>query len=219
MGYIVSSLTDPDISPQNLNEYCIYLIHEWNLDGVSKDLSTHFREYGRRLGRNASIFTASNQGEYDKSLIRIFNHDPWFKSTLGNYYDLPPGIIITKPSLPRFRAVHNDVFIFVSSEVINLAYHFEEDLSQELVDLCRRDDNSFIERILPYSRGALVDSGPRTNKVLDVLRDSIMIEPNINGFGFRIKPIAQHAIKSRFLHGLSRTEEKKASYDCVIYRF
>jgi hypothetical protein len=48
MGYIVSSLTDPSVTPEIFNEYCIYLIHEWSLNGISKSLSDRFREYGRR---------------------------------------------------------------------------------------------------------------------------------------------------------------------------
>lgn len=219
MGYIVSSLTDPSVTPEIFNEYCIYLIHEWGLIGISKSLSGRFREYGRRLGHKASIFAASNQESYDNSLIEIFRRDPWFKITLGNYYNLHSGIIITKPGLPQFSADTGHVFIYVSSEVINLAYHYEEELSQDLIDLCRHDQNIFINKILHYSRGSIVDSGPRTNSLLETIRDSIMIEPNINGFGFRISPIVDYAMKNGFLRDRPRESEDTVNYDCVIYRY
>lgn len=204
MGRCISKLTD---SP---NKYCIYLVHEWDLDGIAKSISERFREYSTRLGDRAVIFAADDQDSYDNSFHKILQENPWFKSIIKNYYDLSPGIIITNPGLPQFSGSPGQVFIYVSDEVINLAYHEPYSLSQNLVDLCRYHESTFIEKILPYSRETIVDPGPKTNSVLELLRESIMIEPNIHGFGFKVKPIVDH---------WRNPEEEQPKYDCVVYQF
>lgn len=215
MGYLISSITDPSVTPEILGEYCIYLIHEWRLEGTAQSLSNNFREYSTRLGPRASIFAASDQDAYNNSFFNLLRGDPWFKITIGDYYDLPPGIIITKPGLPQFRASHGNVFVYVSGVVINLAYHNPHELSQDLVDLCRYDKRRFIAKILRYTRGAIVKPGPQTNRILEILGDTIMIEPNLNGIGIKSKPIIQY-LRS-ILH---KTEEEEPSkYDCVVYQF
>lgn len=217
MGYLISSLTDPSVTPKILDEYCIYLVHEWDLKGIAKSISSEFRDYSTRLGNHASIFAASDPDSYNKSFYELLQKDPWFKITLGDFYRLSPGIIITKPGLPEFSASPDQVLIYVSDEVIDLAYHNPITLSQDLVDLCRHNENVFIEKLLPYSRGTIVSPGPQTNEILRLLHDSLKIEPNINGFGFTVKPIVDHARRSyrRLFH--YREEEPK--YDCVIYQF
>lgn len=217
MGYLISSLTDPSITPKILNEYCIYLISEWALKGVAKSISKEFREYSMRIGNHASIFAASDQDSYNNSLYDLLNKDPWFKSTIGDFYDLSPGIIITKPGLPQFSASSDQVFIYVADEVINLAYHDPTTLSQDLVELCRHNDKRFINKLLPYSRGAIVSPGPQTNVILDLLDKSIIIEPNINGFGVKVKPIADYARNA--FHRNLHPDAGKPKYDCVIYQF
>lgn len=214
MGYLLSSLTNPSETPRILGEYCIYLIHEYELTGIARSLSTDFREYSTRLGSRASIFAASDQREYNESFAKLINDDPWFKMILGNYYDLSPGIIISKPGLPQFKADPGDVFIYVSDVVINLAYYTPHVLSQDLVDLCRHDYRRFITNILRYSRSAIAKSGPQTNRILHTLRDAVMIEPNINGIGIKSKPIL------RLINSVIHNQEtEKAKYDCVVYQF
>lgn len=218
MGYLVSSLTDSSVTPEISDEYCIYLIHEWKLGGVAKDISERFREYSRRLRNRASIFAASDQASYDNSFRELLGRDPWFKSTIGNYHDLSPGIMITKPGLPQFSARSGHVFIYASDEVINAAYHCPTELSQDIVDLCRHNEDSFIKKLIPYSRGTIVNSGPNTNNILDIIRDSIEISPNINGFGFKVRPIVDQ-IRRNHIFSRHNSREDNDKFDCVIYQF
>lgn len=213
MGYLISSLTDPYENPRILRGYCIYLVHEYQLKGIAQSLSSNFRAYSTRLGPSAAIIAASNQEEYNESFAKLIDDNAWFKRILGDYDSLPPGIIIAKPGLPRFKAHPGDVFIFVSEVVLNLAYHNPHELSQDLVDLCRYNNRRFISRILKYSRGSIAKPGPETTSILETLSKSIMIEPNFYGIGIKPKPILQ-----RLTNAIHKSE-KKPKYDCVIYQF
>ena len=218
MGYIVSSITDPSITPEILGRYCIYLIREDCIDGVAKDLSTNFREYGTRLSNRAAIFAASDYETYNESFVKIFQGDSWFEITLGQFYNIPPGLIITKPGLPQFRAERGDVFIYVSAKVINLVYHNPHELSQELIDLCRHDEDRFITKILKYSRGTIVKPGPHTKALLEKIPEAIIFEPNINGIGIKPKSFVD-LIRERANPEVKSPQYEHREYDCVVYQY
>lgn len=192
--------------------YCIYLFKKHELSGVSRDLLDNFNEYAKRIGKDSFIVQSLDEHTYLASLKSIMK-DPWFSCTIGNIDVLPAGFFITRPGLGRFGAKSGHVFIYVSGEVLNHAYQDPIILSQDIVDLCRNDNDTFINRILSYSRGAITNHEVNET-ILSTLEDSIKIELDIKGVGVELTPVYK-LIKDRF----DKAEKEHTVYDCVVYQF
>ncbi len=210
-GFQISSLRT--VKPY-LDGYYIYLFRDYDFKSVAASLVNDFDEYAQRTGDNSGIFRGINQEEYERSLKALFDRDPWFDKTIGDLMKLPAGVFITKPSIQDFHAGKGNVFIYVSQAVINDAYKNRIDLSQDIVDLCRHNVDTFISRILKYSRGAIINKDKSNIRLLKTIKNAVKIEPNFAGLGVDVKPIIKKAF-SKF----SKEKNSKPVYDCVVYRF
>ena len=148
MGYIVSSLAS---SKYDLEGYCIYLVKDYDLKGVSRDLVDSFDDYADSLKGSSAIFrpTKHSRENYERSLQGIFDRDPWFECTVGHIDKLSPGIIISKPSLKLFGAKNNELFIYASGDVLNAAYKDKLVLFQDILNLCNYEDLVTFYSIFP----------------------------------------------------------------------
>lgn len=210
-GFIVP---DPNDVVNNYDGYYIYLLNEHDFKGVAADLVVNFDEYAARIGGDSAIIRGINQESYFNSLRNLFNRDPWYARTIGDLKSLAAGLFITKPGIQDFRAEKGSVFIYASQEVINDAYKYRIELSEDIVDLCKHNSDTFITRMLKYSRGSAVSRSTQNEEMLKTINDSIIFEPNIGGIGFDVKPLAKN-IFSRF----RKDKDSKPRHCCVVYRF
>ena len=201
MGYIVSSLTRLQT---NINGYHIYLVRDHELKGIARDLPENFGEYGKRIGTEAAIIRASLFRGYISSLRVLLDRDIWFRETIGDERDLPPGIIITRPSLNEFAARSGQAFIYVSGDVINEAYVDKIELSQDIVELCRHDNAEFILKIIKYSRNSIAEPKSSESKLFHKLLEAAIVQPNWNGMGVDIKKL------------FDKRKKDNTPYDCVV---
>ena len=210
MGNIVSSLKEVS----DRYERYIYLFKAEELSGIARDLLDSFNEYATRMGSKSVIIMPAEYKKYNTSMYEELQRDPWFKDVIGDPHELPAGYVISIPGLENFRASESQAFIYVSGQVINLAYKNRIELSQDIVAFFRYNDTAFISNILEYSRASLFKPGSSTDSLLEKLRNAVILEPNINGIGFRVKPLKQ-ALESAF----SKRNDDTPVYDCVVYRF
>ena len=70
MGYIVSSLAS---SKYDLEGYCIYLVKDYDLKGVSRDLVDSFDDYADSLKGSSAIFrpTKHSREKFEKRGRRL----------------------------------------------------------------------------------------------------------------------------------------------------
>ncbi len=211
MGFNVSTIFN--VKP-NLTGYYVYLVKQDELTGVAQNLLTDFNDYGSKIGENSAYIKANDTAtnDFNYSLIMLMESNDWFNKTIGDWNHLPPGVIISKPSLQRFQTKKGDVFIYASGDVINKTYSNKIGLSQDIVDLCRYDirprNTQFIKNIIKYSRSTLIDpTNNETHQILQALYKSLILEPTFNGFGLNIK---------EFIDYFNKQED---TYDCIVKIF
>jgi hypothetical protein len=164
--------------------YFIYLLSEDYIleqrdfqEAVIKNL----RRLGIRTGSDSAIFVPD---DYAKDFIKMELFDVFRREMMEKIFEKTPGLLFTDKNLGVLNPAQ-DRWVYLSLEP-----YIEKQNSERLDKFFRR-----MEETIKALDDLLKEiSGPRWRSIWEVMRDTIMLEPNFYGVGADFK-----AARSRFL--------------------